>query len=172
MAARAKTMLAGGWRRLKNRAVHAAQLPKLVNVSQAAKSARRGLADLVFPPCCLSCLAELDVDHAPSGPHLCGGCRDGMRIFSGPMCVHCGAPIPVASPDGPAAVPPMKRGCFRCAGRKLWFDETVALGLYSDKLREIILRMKRAEGDSLSLAIGRLLLEKRGERLAEIGADV
>jgi len=54
----------------------------------------------------------------------------------------------------------------------MWFDATIALGMYGDQLKEILLRMKQAEGDALSLAIGRLIWQKRGERLATIGADV
>jgi ComF family protein len=54
----------------------------------------------------------------------------------------------------------------------LWFDETVALGHYDGRLRDTVLRMKRAEGDALSLAMGRLLLVERAQPLAEINADV
>jgi predicted amidophosphoribosyltransferase len=54
----------------------------------------------------------------------------------------------------------------------LWFDETAALGHYDGRLRDLVLRMKRAEGDALSLAMGRLLFVQRASRLAEIGADV
>jgi len=39
-------------------------------------------------------------------------------------------------------------------------------------MRELLLRMKPAEGDALSLAMGRLLFRIRGEQLAKIGADV
>jgi ComF family protein len=82
--------------------------------------------------------------------------------------------VPYAiAPDG--AVIPHKsigQGCFRCAGRKLWFESTVALGLYSGNLRDSILRMKRSEGDSLSLAIGRLTWQKCSERLKELNVDV
>jgi ComF family protein len=46
------------------------------------------------------------------------------------------------------------------------------LGSYDDALRDIVLRMKNAEGDSLSLAMGRLLAKTRDRRLAEVGADV
>ena len=65
-----------------------------------------------------------------------------------------------------------KDGCFRCGGRKVWFDETVAAGLYSGLLRELVLRMKRSEGDGLSLAMGELLWQRHGDRLAALEADV
>ena len=54
----------------------------------------------------------------------------------------------------------------------MWFDATIALGHYSGRLRELLLRMKQAEGDALSLAMGRLIWQMRGERLAAIEADV
>jgi predicted amidophosphoribosyltransferase len=135
---------------------------------------RRGLAGLVFPPCCVSCGAELDGQTAAADVLLCLACYERMELFSGPMCVVCGAPLPQSASFGSsdASKPRVPRGCFRCAGHKLWFDETIALGRYEDKLRESILRMKQAEGDSLSLAMGRLFFENRGQRLAELGADV
>jgi predicted amidophosphoribosyltransferase len=54
----------------------------------------------------------------------------------------------------------------------LWFNETVAVGLYSGILREMVLRMKRVEGDPLSLAMGELIWRRCGPRLASLGADV
>jgi ComF family protein len=54
----------------------------------------------------------------------------------------------------------------------LWFDRTVALGPYSGQLRELVLRMKSAEGDAISQAVGRLMWQERGERLAGLAVDV
>jgi ComF family protein len=105
---------------------------------------------------------------------LCDACLEEMEIFSEPMCVRCGAPVSeiFADEDQAATKPRARPGCYRCGGRKLWFDQTVALGHYDGRLRDIVLHMKRAEGDALSLAMGRLICDKRGQRLAEIGADV
>jgi ComF family protein len=69
-------------------------------------------------------------------------------------------------------IAPRRDGCYRCTGTKLGFDETIALGAYDGTLREIVLRMKNAEGDALSLTMGRLLFEMREGRLAGVGADV
>jgi ComF family protein len=97
-----------------------------------------------------------------------------MDIFAEPMCVRCGAPLPVAvSRDGAmVAVAGNQASCPLCRGHKMWFDETIALGNYDGKLRDAILRMKQAKGDSVSLAMGHLLAQTRGRRLAEIGVDV
>jgi ComF family protein len=54
----------------------------------------------------------------------------------------------------------------------MWFDATVALGLYGGQLKDILLRMKQSEGDALSLAVGRLIWQFRSERLASLSADV
>jgi predicted amidophosphoribosyltransferase len=97
-----------------------------------------------------------------------------MEIFSGPMCARCGAPLPgISLGENQAMTKPRARdGCYRCNGRKLWFDGTVALSHYDGRLRDTVLRMKRVEGDALSLAMGRLLLVERGQRLAELKVDV
>jgi ComF family protein len=44
--------------------------------------------------------------------------------------------------------------------------------MYSGLLRELVLRMKCADGDSLSLAVGELVWRQCGERLAALEADV
>jgi ComF family protein len=54
----------------------------------------------------------------------------------------------------------------------LWFDETIALGHYTGGLRELLLRMKRADGDSISLAVGHLLWQQCAGRLAQAEAHV
>lgn len=144
-------------------------------VKSAARFIGRGLADLVFPPSCVSCNAELDDEAAPGHDvSLCGSCLERVEYFSGRLCIVCGAPLPDSTAYASEDVAALRvgNGCYRCAGRKLWFDETVALGLYSGKLRELILRMKEVEGDAVSLALGRLLVEKRGLRLTELAADV
>lgn len=148
----------------------AARLPSLLDLSDTAKTVCRGAADLLFPPSCVSCRTELDGSETSiRNVLLCDTCLQEMEIFSGPMCVRCGAPIPGIASEASSLQKPT---CYHCTKPKLWFDETVALGLYDGRLRDIVLRMKRAEGNSLSLAMGRLMLDKRGSRLAEIEADV
>jgi predicted amidophosphoribosyltransferase len=97
-----------------------------------------------------------------------------MELFEGPMCERCGAPIPAATSTQLAGLTPVRKvpGCYRCRGRKLWFDSTIALGHYEGRLRDAILRMKDAEGDALSLAMARLIWQVCGERLTALEADV
>jgi ComF family protein len=123
----------------------------------------------------VSCNAELDERECDGGDVLlCERCLREIEIFAEPMCARCGAPVPaIETNDGEGARPisPVS-GCYRCRGPKLWFDGTTALGLYSGRLRELLLRMKSVEGDAISLTLGRLLWEKRGERLNGLTADV
>jgi ComF family protein len=144
-------------------------------LSNLASAARRGLAELLFPPQCLNCTAELnEATSAYRNVHLCEECLDHIEVFAGPMCGRCGAPLPVAT-RGEERIPirmPEDDRCFRCRGPKMWFDATIALGHYDGLLREIILRMKHARGDALSLAMGRLFATGRAPELAGIDVDV
>jgi ComF family protein len=135
---------------------------------------RRATLDLVFPAACASCQAEFaDEPPDPSLP-LCSACLDEIERIDGPTCRQCGAPVPRIGRDHdmPAIQVKQHGSCARCRGRKLWFDETIAAGLYSSRLRELLLRMKRVEGDGLSLAIGQLVWQQCAERLTAAKADV
>jgi ComF family protein len=178
-----KTKFLPSWQRLKSRVAATARLPSRIDLPGASAFMRRGLANLVFPPSCMCCDAELEDDFtAANCVSICPACLEQMEFFGGPTCELCGAPVPVAlastslSPgsQGELLTPRGRAssGCYRCRGRKLWFDQTIALGLYDGKLRETLLRMKSVEGDALSLALGRLIWQMRGERLAALDVDV
>jgi ComF family protein len=151
----------------------AAALGGLSSGLTAAGKFRRATLDLVFPAACAGCQAEF----AETPPHpnipLCGACLDEIELIDGPTCRQCGAPVPHIGrdTDRPVAVT-RPGGCPRCRGRKLWFDETIAAGVYGGRLRELLLRMKRVEGDGLSLAIGQLVWQQCAGRLAASKADV
>ena len=132
----------------------------------AAEAWQRTTVGLVFPGACVHCRAELNADVARTVQvPFCAACYDQLDLLAEPTCRQCGGPLPRLSNAAP-------RGCFRCRGRKLWFNETVAAGLYAGLLRELVLRMKRSEGDPLSLAMGDLVWQQCGERLAALEADV
>jgi ComF family protein len=141
----------------------------------AAGKMRLATLELIFPAACASCQAELTSD-SPSNSSfaLCSVCLDEIDLFDGPTCDRCGAPVPHlgSSTDRSATHMSKTAGCSRCRGRKMWFDETIAAGLYSNRLRELLLRMKRAEGEAISLAVGQLVWRQCGERLAEAAIDV
>lgn len=54
----------------------------------------------------------------------------------------------------------------------LKFDATVTLGSYHAGLRDVVLRMKRPMHTALSVAMGELLVRRRGEQLLDHRADV
>ena len=131
----------------------------------ARRSLRRALLDLVFPPTCVSCHAGLDAEHAPCAHvPLCRTCLGELALFAGPTCRQCGAPVA----DGRG---PVDR-CPRCGRRKLWFDETIALGRYVGRLRQLLLEMKQWRGDPTSLAVADLAWHRCGERLRAAGPDL
>lgn len=133
----------------------------------AAAAWRRATMELVFPGACVHCHAELNpAESAATNLPFCRACYDELDMLAEPLCRRCGGPLPQLSKAGPEG------GCFRCRGNKLWFDETVAAGLYAGISRELVLRMKRADGDPLSLAMGALVWEQCGERLRALEADV
>src|SRR3954471_13354671 len=138
MTLNTKATVRRGWQRLWQGAALAGRVRPRLNVVGLAKTARGGIADLLFPPSCVQCAAELD-DSAEADREvmLCDDCRAEMEIFSEPMCVRCGAPLPATLFHHPDVVPspPMPDGCYHCSGPKLWFDETIALGAYEGLLR-------------------------------------
>lgn len=121
--------------------------------------------DLVFPPACAGCGAEMfDRREGMTSAPFCDACLDELVLFAGPTCGQCGAPVPDMSD---ALV-----RCVRCRGRKLWFDRTVALGEYTGRLRDLLLRMKQARGNATSQALAALTWDRCGERLAALEPDL
>jgi len=118
---------------------------------------------LLFPPRCVFCDGEILSRHG----HLLRLCTDCLARF-GPVswygCRRCGGEVSqaIARPER----------CLHCRGAPLRFDTVVALGSYHAGLHDAVLRMKRPSQDSLSLAIGRLLAERRREALAGLEADL
>lgn len=123
--------------------------------------------ELVFPGACVSCHEELVAGEArKTDLPLCDSCYESLDLLQEPLCRRCGSPLPndvSATQD---------QACYRCRGRKIWFDETVAAGLYEGLLRELMLKMKTDKGDPLSLAMGRLVWKLRRERLQQLNVDV
>ena len=98
----------------------------------------RVLADLLFPPLCMSC-------RVPVGePGLCAPCWSDITFLDGPACTCCGLPFPVAL-EG-------ENFCAVCLARKPAFDSARAIMAYDDKSRGAILALKHA--DRLELVPG------------------
>ncbi|MEN6449064.1 MAG: double zinc ribbon domain-containing protein, partial [Thermoguttaceae bacterium] len=124
-----------------------------------------GSYGLLFPPRCACCGEELvDAARPEHGVSFCQPCLASFGPTDRHGCPRCGAALPE---DQPAS-----GDCPQCKGAKLHFDAVVALGGYHAGLRASVLRMKRPAHDALSLALGRLLGERRHGQLSAFHADL
>ncbi|MFZ5828530.1 MAG: hypothetical protein ACOY3P_00500, partial [Planctomycetota bacterium] len=55
--------------------------------------------------------------------------------------------------------------CPQCQRYRLQLDAVVPLGRYEDRLRDLVLEMKRPDGQGLAAAIGQWFVVRRGEEL-------
>jgi ComF family protein len=142
--------------------VRRARVPKrfVAASGRVARWCRERTLDLLFPAACAGCGSELDESIEP---RFCAECLGRLLLFTGVTCLKCGVPVPGREPQA---------RCYTCRGAKLHFDETVALGRYEGLLREWLLRMKDARGDSLALAVAELLWQRQGKRFAALQPDV
>jgi ComF family protein len=171
-----KSAIKQSWRQLANAARGGVQLPGRIGVGDAVKKLAAGAMELVFPGTCVICRTELGNDERPvADVPFCSECFDELELFAGPMCEQCGAPVPafgIQMSRDEVSRPKKQSDCYRCRGRKLWFDATIAAGAYEGQFRELLLRMKQSDGDSLSLAVGRIIWHRRREQLESLQADV
>lgn len=87
-----------------------------------------------------------------------------------PQCVQLIAPeLPACCPWCGAILPEgiqPSEDCPACKDFPLKFDTVFPLGRYDGPLRDAVLRTKRISGEAVSLALGRLLAMRLGERIA------
>jgi ComF family protein len=120
-----------------------------------------GGCGLLLPPRCECCQQEL-----PEGGdgHLCVECQAHLGPATWHGCRRCAAEVP----DG--ELPPER--CPLCCNSPLKFDTAVTLGSYREGLRDVVLRMKQPTHNALSLALGRLLVQRRRDALLSLQAEV
>ncbi|MEC9434769.1 MAG: double zinc ribbon domain-containing protein [Pseudomonadota bacterium] len=121
-------------------------------LSDHLRRIRLAAADLLYPPLCTWCRAEVMEPHA-----LCPACWRETHYIAHPLCDRCGAPIS-GGEDAPF--------CDHCLNRPLAFRRARAAVLYDGVGRDLTLAFKH--GDRLDIArpastwmrrIGRELLE-------------
>ena len=105
------------------------------------------LIDLVCPPRCAFCGADLPVT-AAGGPMACASCADAISIDS-VRCGSCGEPV--------------RSSECRCRGRCSDWDGIAVLASYGDGVRGQVLRAKRPAGESVAAALAGLLVAKHRE---------
>ena len=140
------------------------QLPSLAArlkpVWPAVQDFGRGLLNLVLPPRCLRCDAELPPQ---AEINLCLRCMQDIAPELGACCNRCGAILP-------QEFLPAER-CPACKDFSLKFDAVYHLGRYQGALRELVLKTKRLSAEAFSLTAGRLLAQRLAEKLAKFRAD-
>ncbi len=115
--------------------------------ARSAQAAYRRAVDLILPPRCALC--EADLDDPPYSPSFCAACRDSLEMQAiASHCRRCGMPLPP------------NLGCRRCAGRRLRFSSVTPLGSYEAALREAVLRAKNLAGETIAAALGGMLAER------------
>lgn len=119
----------------------------------------RAATDLLLPPQCARCHADLPTSHPIA---LCGVCQD-LLTNSDSYCQQCG----ITRLGEPRCV----TSCPRCKMAKFRFDSVVPLGPYREELRDAILEMKRPTGECLAVAVARLLASRRNRALHDFDAD-
>jgi ComF family protein len=87
------------------------------------------LLDLVFPPACLLCDAQVLVAHS-----LCADCWGKMTFISDPLCSVCGVPFPVALED--------ENICHICLQNKPIFTMARAVVRFDDATAQLIHNFK------------------------------
>jgi ComF family protein len=122
---------------------------------------------LIFPLHCAYC--QRPCRESSARVILCTDCEKSLITEPSAVCPRCGFFFP-ASPlsrfrPGRSDLP--ITNCPGCTNRKLWFDDTFALGPYRGPLREMVLRSKRATEETLTLSLG-ALLGRRLHRLPEL----
>ena len=109
------------------------------------------LRQIIYPPLCLVCDADLE----DSGAAFCSGCLGEMIDGDVPTCMRCAATV------GPYTN--TSDGCLQCRRLAHRFDAAVRLGVYAGKLREQCLAFKSSSNELLGRAIGRLMVDRRGD---------
>jgi ComF family protein len=170
-----KTAIKHSWRHLASAARGTVRLSGRLGARRAMTTFAAGALELLFPGACAGCRRELGDSERPiADVPFCSECFDKLEFFTGPTCELCGAPVAETGIEKTvkAIGRPKTPGCYRCRGRRLWFDATVAAGPYEGELRDLVLRMKQSQGDPLSLAVARLIWHRRREQVERLQADV
>ena len=105
-----------------------------------------GLADLVFPPRCLSCGGNLE-EGAPFA--ICEGCRAGIGYIRSPLCTVCGEPF--------ASDVEKDHVCGSCLISPPPFAAARSLGRFDGVLMAMIHRLKYREQSRLASPLGHLM---------------
>jgi ComF family protein len=120
----------------------------------------RFLRDIIYPPLCLVCDADLET----TCESFCPTCLSEMVRVDEPACQRCATRV------GPFV--DTSHGCLVCRRQDHRFDAAVRLGIYEGKLREMCLSFKSVHNALLGPALTRLFMRFQGEFLRSVRADM
>jgi ComF family protein len=110
-----------------------------------------GIADLVFPPRCVTCDDLLEQhDSLP----FCPSCLHGIRFIRSPLCPRCGAPFPAAEGEDHL--------CGDCLTTKRPYAVARAVGLYEETLLTAIHRFKYRGKSGVGKILGGIMADFAG----------
>ncbi|HXC56063.1 MAG TPA: ComF family protein [Rhizomicrobium sp.] len=121
------------------------------------RQAGRASLDLLFPPLCIACRAQVSAPGA-----LCAQCWQTIQFLDGPLCECCGLPFDF-DPGGATL-------CAACHARPPAYDKARAVMRYDAHARGPILALKH--GDRLDLVPGFTRWLERGGRALLDEADI
>jgi len=123
------------------------------------KRAIGSVTDVVYPPVCAFCSAELDGAFETDAVRLCSSCRSDFEAEH-EACFCCGVPI------GPHINP--ADGCSRCSSRDFRFKRVFRIGVYEDEMRRACIRAKSPGAEPLASALGGLLHQTHLDSISEL----
>lgn len=134
--------------------------PRQLLTAQVYRDLARGIFDLVYPPICLLCRQPLPIGDAD----FCPACASALTVDRQSACPRCAATI------GPFA--DVSNGCAACRDEQYHFDAAIRLGVYQhEEVRDAVLRIKQAAGETLAYALGRLWGRARREFLQKLSVQ-
>lgn len=110
------------------------------------------LIDLVYPPRCAACRAEVNEAHS-----FCYECFSKVRMISNPACDCCGEPFDFAVENGAL--------CGKCMSEKPPYDQARSVMIYDDASKRIITTFKYSDRTSLAIILSNLMATRGGELL-------
>jgi ComF family protein len=124
-----------------------------------ARRLANGLMHLVYPGICPVCDRAIDIEEKLP----CASCRAALVADAHEACPRCGSTVgPFANVEG---------GCVICREVTLHFERVIRMGPYEGLLRDVILRMKHAQGEVLAELVGQLWFDKIGPTLKQFAID-
>lgn len=110
-----------------------------------------GIADVIFPPRCITCSVILK-EHETLP--FCPQCTAGIRFIRSPLCPRCGIPFPYAEGDDHL--------CGECLVTQRPFAVARAVGLYEDTLLTAIHLFKYRGRIGIGKVLGNIMADFAG----------